>query len=324
MEVLNNRYIIEKQLGKGSFSTVYLVSDIFNDNKYALRMIKKSSFKRNIISLLYSEFSILNKLRIIGKDNEILNSIPIYHQIYESKYKNSIYIFVLMEYIPGITLEQLINSYIKNDKTFDINYSIELLKKLSKIIYFLHKNNIVHRDIKPENIMIDEKNNRIVLIDFGFACSVNIDDPDYCQYNQGSPLYIAPEYLIENNFLDIAKKENNLKILKKGDIWSLGITFFNIYTQKTPYPESIENILQLIQYLKNGNYPYIDENIDENIEKNIDENIEKNIENYSNNFLSQLINNMLSIEPIARPSAKKIIEEINTYKNKYNFPYMVL
>jgi len=90
----------------------------------------------------------------------------------------------------------------------------------------MHKNNIIHRDIKPENLLIDN-NGKIKLADFGFACH----DVEFCKYSQklcGTPIYCSPE-MIKGRIQH-----------KTMDIWSLGVTLFELITGKIPFEGNTE------------------------------------------------------------------------------------
>jgi NIMA (never in mitosis gene a)-related kinase len=77
----------------------------------------------------------------------------------------------------------------------------------------IYRNKIVHRDIKPANIFISGRTYKVA--DFGFSISAEqIKEP--CNYNVGSPLYMAPEVLLKNHYS------------YKSDIWALGIIYYEL------------------------------------------------------------------------------------------------
>ena len=85
----------------------------------------------------------------------------------------------------------------------------------------LHEKNIIHRDIKPANFLIHK--GVVKIADFGFARVVESVDETAKHTVLGSPLYMAPQLL--------DKKEFNSKC----DIWSLGVTIYELLFGRTPF-----------------------------------------------------------------------------------------
>ena len=89
----------------------------------------------------------------------------------------------------------------------------------------MHKKNIAHRDLKPENILLEskDKNNFDVKIaDFGFACL--FDPHDGLTTILGSPLYMAPEIIMGQNYNE------------KVDIWAIGVITYMLLSGRNPFP----------------------------------------------------------------------------------------
>ena len=142
------------------------------------------------------------------------------------------------------------NGELENKKEFFKKIVISLAKAL-KII---HNNQVIHRDIKPQNMFIinkddENENKKIKLGDFG--CSIfikdNISDPI------GTILYTAPEIL------------KNLQYDEKCDLWSLGVSLYELYFGILPYgPDATTNTIMDIIYdednfrLKKTNIPTLD------------------------------------------------------------------
>lgn len=146
--------------------------------------------------------------------------IPTYYGsfIYNKRYH------IVMEYVEGITLAE----YMQNSGTIDPFTLYTFTKWLFNTVNYIHSRNIVHGDIKPLNIIINTIHKRFMLVDFGFACSTNIDNPYHCKNNtSGTPYFIAPEKWIYNI--------TDLEILKKSDIWMIGITLYALVEKKSPW-----------------------------------------------------------------------------------------
>ena len=99
-----------------------------------------------------------------------------------------------------------------------------------------HRPGIVHRDINPDNIFV-QKNSRVKLLDFGVACPIGTDD----YFSGGAMPYLAPE-LLDGDPAD-----------QRSDIYSLGITAYELVTGKRPYPE--DNTGDLIKIKRSMDIP---------------------------------------------------------------------
>ena len=107
-----------------------------------------------------------------------------------------------------------------------------------KALHYCHNViKLIHKDIKPDNIVIN-KQHQAVLIDFGVSALFN-DDNNTSQSCMGSYLYQAPEI-----FKDQDLSDNHAKKGQKSDIWSLGITIYELLCGINPYQDAV-NVLQL-------------------------------------------------------------------------------
>jgi serine/threonine-protein kinase ULK/ATG1 len=95
------------------------------------------------------------------------------------------------------------------------------LKQICNGFKEVHKKNIIHRDVKPANFLIH--NNVVKIADFGFARVVDSVDESAVLTFLGSPLYMAPQVLAKQKFSS------------KCDVWSLGVTIYEILYGRTPY-----------------------------------------------------------------------------------------
>jgi TPR repeat protein/predicted Ser/Thr protein kinase len=159
-KIIRGKYTIEKTIGDGLNSKLYLVS--YQDKKY----IAKIMTDKSCYQYLENEYNILKN---ISSDN-VVKTITFYE---ENPVEPPI---LLLEYIEGE----------KPNKNISFLDKIKFILQLSNIYFQLEKENIIHGDIKGDNIIIDSKGN-IKLIDFGLGNSY--DNP------KGTVKYIAPETL---------------------------------------------------------------------------------------------------------------------------------
>jgi len=162
--------------------------------------------------------------------------------------------YLVMEYVDGVNLEEYINKFsgpVPEDK------AIQLFKEVLYGIQYAHKNRVLHLDIKPANIMITTEG-KVKIIDFGISAK-------FLEANKGtvmgSPLYMSPEQT-EGRDMD-----------ERTDIYSLGITLFQILTGMTPFRANLSRD-ELFKKIKEGNlpkaksfYPFVSDYLQEIIDK---------------------------------------------------------
>lgn len=138
-------------------------------------------------------------------------------QIYDVGRDNDRY-FIVMEYVEGITLKEYIQQRGKLEWREAINIAIQICSALSKA----HSRHIIHRDIKPHNIIMNSDGVPKVT-DFGIARSVSSETATMKIDTVGSVHYSSPEQ-VRGGYTD-----------EKSDIYSIGVTFFEMITGKLPF-----------------------------------------------------------------------------------------
>lgn len=252
-----NSYKCIRLLGKGKFGTVYIGSK--NNNLYVLKIVDKQYFNKN-------EIDILKKV-----SNECYN----YKASYVEEFYIYNYIVIVTNYLENSIdlfeyIERIYNiKYIKDNNIteYTIHSNIVLIiRMLLQQLECLHNNNIVHMDIKPENILIVLNSHFEVtyatFIDFGLSCTKDMFDKSegaLCK-DSGTLEYMAPELInlfsqinIKNKVLNYTRSPSTLNSYKKTDIWSLGIVFYLLITNRFPYeliPSRFNDYHHIIYYYK--------------------------------------------------------------------------
>ena len=131
----------------------------------------------------------------------------------------------------SMTLSKFINGYQERNEILGTFKLLKIFKGLLKAIVYLHKIGIAHADIKPENILINDKL-EIQIIDFGISCSKTC-------IVLGTLLYQSPELIRVIG----SKQKKSVNVLKKGDIFSLGMVFYLLANMTFPYPLDGDYIL---------------------------------------------------------------------------------
>ena len=128
--------------------------------------------------------------------------------------------YLVMEYVDGQTLDDYIY---KVSGPVPEEVAAAMMEEILDAIGYAHSKSVVHLDIKPSNIMINE-NGHIKVLDFGIATNENKLTGHGIM---GSPMYMSPEQVIGKN------------IGKHSDIYSLGITFFQMLTASLPFASNV-------------------------------------------------------------------------------------
>lgn len=220
------RYKKIKNLGEGAQGNVVLSEDTLLGRKVAIKSLHQSLISDALhVKRFEEEAKTLANLRHA-------HIIDVYDII-----ANNEGCHLVMEYFEGYPLDL----YIRN-KTGPIpeKKAVDIFIKILDAMNYIHKKKIIHRDIKPSNIMIND-DFEIRLLDFGIAKNTE-KDAKLTQIGGSAgytPMYMSPEHC------------NGVPITKCSDIYSLGVTLWQMLTGKAPY----EGFTQGQIYLKVANEP---------------------------------------------------------------------
>ena len=208
--VIDNKYEILKEIGKGGMSTVYLAMDKRLNKQWAIKELRRIPGNENnkiLVKSLIIEANMMKKL-----DHP---SLPRVVDIID----NGQTIYVIMDYIEGESLKTVLSvSGAQSQKKV-----IEWAKQLCEVLRYLHSQNppIIYRDMKPSNVMLKPEGN-LKLIDFGIAREYkeqNLADT----VSLGTRGYAAPEQFGGKGQTDA-----------RTDIYCLGVTLYHLITGKNP------------------------------------------------------------------------------------------
>lgn len=223
IDIFNNwdKYKVEKLLGQGAYGNVYEAVDLKLNRTVALKILNQSL-----------------KERILRFRNEALNQAKVDHpnicKVYEVGSFNNIN-YIAMQFINGKTLDKI-------DKNISIKEKVKIIKKVANGLHAAHLTGLIHRDIKPTNIMVKEKAEGgfiPYITDFGIAKQLDSPAMTKDHLTTGSPNYMSPEQASGERYkaLDI-----------RTDIYSLGVTLYELLTGKLPHSGmiSIEVMFKII------------------------------------------------------------------------------
>lgn len=206
-QILGNRYQLIERIGGGGMAVVYKAKCLLL-NRYVAVKVLRSEFTDD------EEF--VKRFRVEAQAAASLshpNIVSIYDVGHEGKTH-----YIVMEYVDGITLKEYITQRGVLPWRDAINIAIQICSALEQA----HKNGIVHRDIKPHNILIT-KEGIAKVTDFGIARAASSATITMVGSTIGSVHYFSPEQA-RGGYID-----------EKSDLYSLGITIYEMVTGKVPF-----------------------------------------------------------------------------------------
>ncbi|KAJ3867714.1 hypothetical protein EV359DRAFT_33805 [Lentinula novae-zelandiae] len=214
-EELSNRLQFIKEIGCGNWGSVWLCElkseDRAHKRPLATKLVhrnKESKTSAARVKSLWNEMKIIRRLKSDPHPSIIK---------FESFLLTPSYAIITMAFHPDLVTVQVSESHAR-----------VWFKHLLSAIQFLHSRGIVHNDIKPANILLSAKGIP-VLCDFGFAEAYDLGSSAafHSRFAYGTPEYLAPE-----------RARGIPHDTRKSDIWSLGVSVFEILVGRTPFESS--------------------------------------------------------------------------------------
>lgn len=210
--VIEGKYEIQKEIGHGGMSTVYLAMDTHLNKLWAVKEIRKTGRTKSdevVVNSLLAEANLMKRL-----DHPTLPRIV-------DIIDNGKTLYVVMDYIEGESLDKILAEYGAQPEEAVIKWSMQICEALS----YLHSQRppIIYRDMKPANVMLKPDGN-IKIIDFGIA-------REYKEQNMadtkilGTHGYAPPE------------QYGSWQTDARSDIFALGMTMHHLLTGADPRPE---------------------------------------------------------------------------------------
>ena len=203
--IIADRYEVLEKIGTGGMSDVYKAKDKKLNRPVAVKVLKQEfSDNANFVS----------KFRVEAQAAAGLMH-PHIVNVYDVGEENGVN-FIVMELVEGITLKK----YIEKKARLSVKEAITIAIQIGMGIEAAHNNHIIHRDIKPQNVIIS-KEGKVKVTDFGIAKAASSNT--ITSNVMGSVHYTSPEQA-RGGYSD-----------EKSDIYSLGITLFEMLTGRVPF-----------------------------------------------------------------------------------------
>lgn len=194
------KYKIIAPLGSGGFGTVYLAQDTWIDKKVAIKVPHRQG-------LDFGE--LLREPRLLASVNH-----PNIVAITTAEKQENVF-FIVMEYVQGETLENIIGT----KGALELNRALDFTCQICNAVDHAHSQGVIHRDLRPANVLVSD-NDMLKVADFGTSRFLEIAAHGTTVI--GSPPYMAPEQF-------------HGKAVFASDIYSLGVTMYQMLTGVLPY-----------------------------------------------------------------------------------------
>ena len=206
------KYKILSTIGSGGFGTVFLADDTWMDKRVALKVPHKQN-------LDFGE--LLREPRLLAS-----LSHPNIVSILTAEKQENVF-FIVMEYVPGETLEAVIT----REGALDVARALDYICQICNAVDHAHKQGVLHRDLRPSNVLVGEK--LLKVADFGTSRFLEIAAHGTTVI--GSPRYMAPEQF-------------HGKAVFASDVYSVGVTMYQMLTGMLPYdtpsPQDIDKLMR--------------------------------------------------------------------------------
>jgi serine/threonine protein kinase len=213
--ILDDRYVVERELGRGSFGVVYLACDLKLHSRLVVVKVLQPNVGQDGYQLneylkrkFRGEVDALTRFRhphIVGilDQGELPDGSP----------------FLVMEFIEGAPLRSVMKS-----GRVEFARAARMMQQVGEALSYAHDRFVFHRDLKPENIMLRTGEDFVILIDFGIA---TVKEWPHATRGaktviSGTPGYMAPEQI---------KGEPS----RASDIWAQGVIAYEMLTGRLPF-----------------------------------------------------------------------------------------
>src|SRR5215203_4298199 len=194
------KYRILSPLGSGGFGSVYLAEDTWIDKKVAIKVPHRQN-------LDFGE--LLREPRLLASVSH-----PNIVAITTAEKQDGVF-FIVMEYVPGETLENIIAARGALELTLALDFTCQICNAVDHA----HRQGVIHRDLRPANVLVGE-NDMLKVADFGTSRFLEIAAHGTTVI--GSPPYMAPEQF-------------HGKAVFASDLYSLGVKMYKMLTGQLPY-----------------------------------------------------------------------------------------
>ncbi|HMA12803.1 MAG TPA: serine/threonine-protein kinase, partial [Steroidobacteraceae bacterium] len=205
------KYVIVREVGRGSTGTVYLSHDPYYGRDVAIKVYhgegNDDAERARIARKMF-----LSEAHMVG-----MLQHPQLMPIYDAGEEDG-HCYVVTEYVHGA---RTLAAFCRPDDLLRVDVIVEIIFKCAKALHYAHSRGVIHRDIKPSNILYTQDGD-VRIIDFGIAL---IDGSDMSRIEgiAGSPSYMSPEQV------------QSRELTNRSDLYSLGAVMYELLTGTRPF-----------------------------------------------------------------------------------------
>jgi serine/threonine protein kinase len=222
LRTLNGRYRLLERIGSGGMAAVYRAQDLRLGRFVAIKMLHESltsdeNFLRNFQQEAHAAANLTHP------------NIVTVHDIGQDNHRH----YIVMEFIDGRTLKQLIRKQNQTGSLLPINRTLDLTIQICNGIGYAHRANLVHCDLKPQNVLVTH-DDRVKIADFGIARAISEASQQLGDSQVwGTPQYFSPEQAAGE------------PPTPSSDVYGIGVIMFEMLTGHLPFTADTPTALAL-------------------------------------------------------------------------------
>ncbi|HET9233762.1 MAG TPA: serine/threonine-protein kinase, partial [Candidatus Eisenbacteria bacterium] len=213
---LADRYAVEKEIGRGGMSTVYLAQDLRHHRQVAIKVLDPALSER------VGGDAFLNEMQVTAR---LMH--PLILPLHDSGSADGL-LYYVMPFVDGETLRDRL----RREGQLSIGEAVRIAREVAEALAYAHEKKIVHRDIKPENILLT--GGHAMVADFGIARALQVAGDRTVRIGEGvsgTPAYMSPEQ---------AMGESGDA---RSDVYSLGCVLYEMLAGNPPFVEPTASAL---------------------------------------------------------------------------------